>query len=68
MAITFLELVDLFKVGLGGIIVAIALKPLAIWIAKRMGLLDIPGSAAHKHHFRPTPLAGGIALVLSMAV
>jgi UDP-GlcNAc:undecaprenyl-phosphate/decaprenyl-phosphate GlcNAc-1-phosphate transferase len=68
MAFTFLRLVDLFKAGLGGIIVAVALSPLAIWIAKRMGLLDIPGSAAHKQHLRPTPLAGGIALVLSMVV
>jgi UDP-GlcNAc:undecaprenyl-phosphate GlcNAc-1-phosphate transferase len=68
MAISFLQLVDLFKAGLGGIIVAVALSPLAIWIAKRMGLLDIPGSAAHKQHLRPTPLAGGIALVLSVVV
>jgi UDP-GlcNAc:undecaprenyl-phosphate GlcNAc-1-phosphate transferase len=68
MAVSFLQLVNLFKAGLGGIIVAVALSPLAIWIAKRMGLLDIPGSAAHKQHLRPTPLAGGIALVLSMIV
>jgi UDP-GlcNAc:undecaprenyl-phosphate GlcNAc-1-phosphate transferase len=66
MAITFLQLVDLFKASLGGVLVAVALCPLAIWIARRMGLLDIPGSAAHKQHMRPTPLAGGIALVLSV--
>jgi UDP-GlcNAc:undecaprenyl-phosphate/decaprenyl-phosphate GlcNAc-1-phosphate transferase len=68
MSISFLQLVDLFKASLGGIIVAVALCPLAIWIAKRLGLLDIPGSAAHKQHPRPTPLAGGIALILSMIV
>ena len=68
MAVSFLQLVDLFKAGLGGIIVAAAMSPLAIWIAKRVGLMDIPGSAAHKKHLRPTPLAGGIALVLSMVV
>ncbi len=68
MAISFLQLVDLFKAGLGGLIVAIVLSPLAIWIAKRIGLLDIPGSAAHKQHLRPTPMAGGIALVLCLAV
>jgi UDP-GlcNAc:undecaprenyl-phosphate GlcNAc-1-phosphate transferase len=68
MSISFLQLVDLFKASLGGIIVAVAFCPLAIWIAKRIGLLDIPGSAAHKQHARPTPLAGGIALVLSMVV
>jgi len=68
MAVSFLQLVDLFKASLGGIIVALALSPLAIWIAKKIGLLDIPGSQAHKQHSRPTPLAGGIALILSMVV
>ena len=68
MTISFLQLVDLFKASLGGVLVAAALCPLAIWIAKRMGLLDIPGSAAHKRHTLTTPLAGGIALVLSLIV
>jgi UDP-GlcNAc:undecaprenyl-phosphate GlcNAc-1-phosphate transferase len=68
MAISFLQLMDLFKANLGGIIVSIALCPLAIWVARQMGLLDIPGSAAHKQHSRPTPLAGGIALFLSMII
>ena len=68
MAVSFLQLVDLFKASLGGIIVAVAFSPLAIWIAKRMGLLDIPGSQAHKQHLRPMPLAGGITLILGMAV
>jgi UDP-GlcNAc:undecaprenyl-phosphate/decaprenyl-phosphate GlcNAc-1-phosphate transferase len=66
MSISFLQLVDLFRASLGGVLVGVALCPLAIWIARRMGLLDIPGSAAHKQHTRPTPLAGGIALVLSL--
>lgn len=66
MAIPFLQLVDLFKASLGGIAITLALCPLAIWVAKRTGLLDIPGSAAHKQHARPTPSAGGIALAVSM--
>lgn len=68
MAISFLQLVDLFKASLGGVLVAVALCPVAIWVARRMGLLDVPGSAAHKQHLRTTPLAGGIALVLSLIV
>jgi UDP-GlcNAc:undecaprenyl-phosphate GlcNAc-1-phosphate transferase len=68
MTVSFLQLVDLFKASLGGLIVAIALSPLAIWIAERSGLMDIPGSAAHKKHLKPMPLAGGIVLVLSMVV
>lgn len=34
----------------------------ASYLAKRLGLIDIPGSAPHKKHARPTPLAGGILL------
>jgi UDP-GlcNAc:undecaprenyl-phosphate GlcNAc-1-phosphate transferase len=68
MAAAFLQLVDLFKACLGGIIVAVMLSPLAIWIAKRVGLLDIPGSQAHKKHTIPMPLAGGIVFALSMVI
>jgi len=65
MTVSFLQLVYLFKASVSGIITAIILGPLSIWVARRVGLLDIPGSASHKQHARPTPLAGGIALVLS---
>jgi UDP-GlcNAc:undecaprenyl-phosphate GlcNAc-1-phosphate transferase len=68
MAIPFLQLANLFKASLGGIVIAVAICPLAIWIAKRTGLLDIPGSESHKQHMRPTPSAGGIALAVSMIV
>jgi UDP-GlcNAc:undecaprenyl-phosphate GlcNAc-1-phosphate transferase len=68
MTIPFLDLVGLFKACLAGIIIAVAICPLAILIARRTGLLDIPGSAAHKQHARPTPSAGGIALAVSMLV
>jgi UDP-GlcNAc:undecaprenyl-phosphate/decaprenyl-phosphate GlcNAc-1-phosphate transferase len=37
-----------------------------IWLAKRFGLMDIPGAAPHKLHPVPTPYAGGIALILSL--
>lgn len=37
----------------------------ASYLAKRMGLIDIPGSAPHKKHAHPTPLAGGILLAAS---
>ncbi len=38
----------------------------AVFLAERMGLMDIPGSAPHKQHSRPTPLAGGILLVVAL--
>ncbi len=62
------NLVGLFKASMGGLLVALVLSPLAILIANRVGLLDIPGSAPHKKHLKPTPKAGGIALILSIIV
>lgn len=35
----------------------------ASYFARRMNLIDIPGSAPHKQHVQPTPLAGGILMV-----
>jgi UDP-GlcNAc:undecaprenyl-phosphate/decaprenyl-phosphate GlcNAc-1-phosphate transferase len=39
----------------------------AMLLAKRLGLMDIPGSASHKTHTRPTPLAGGILTMATLA-
>ncbi len=40
----------------------------AMLLAKRFNLMDIPGSAPHKAHAHPTPLAGGILLAVTLAV
>lgn len=64
----FQNLMGLFKASIAGVLVALVLSPLAILITKRVGLLDIPGSAPHKKHLKPTPKAGGIALILSIIV
>jgi len=68
MTSSFLQLVTIFEAIAGGLIAAILFSLLAIKIARRAKLLDIPGSAAHKQHSRPTPLAGGIATVMSAIV
>ncbi len=68
MSISFLQLVSLFKASVSGMAIAVVLSPLAIWIARQVGLIDLPGRAAHKQHARPTPLAGGIVLVLCAVV
>lgn len=39
---------------------------LGIRIARRANLIDMPGAAPHKKHNAPTPLAGGIILMLSL--
>lgn len=58
----------LFQVILLSLIATFVCTPAGIWLARRLGLIDYPGSAPHKHHERPTPMAGGIILVLAFAV
>jgi len=65
---TFLQLVAVFKVNVCGIVTALIIGPLAIWVAERVGLVDIPGRAAHKQHAHQTPLAGGLAIALSAVI
>jgi len=40
---------------------------LSIRIAHKLNLIDQPGSAPHKQHRAPKPLAGGIALALTLS-
>jgi UDP-GlcNAc:undecaprenyl-phosphate GlcNAc-1-phosphate transferase len=65
LIISVYQLENLLLILAGGAAAAAVLAPLSIWIARRTGLMDLPGAAAHKQHARPTPLAGGIALALS---
>jgi UDP-GlcNAc:undecaprenyl-phosphate GlcNAc-1-phosphate transferase len=60
--------VYMFANTLLGLILTLVSGRVAIHIARRAGLMDIPGQAPHKIHKKPIPLAGGIALVLSMVV
>ncbi len=57
---------------LGSIFVALTLSlavgPLAIFLAKKIGAIDVPGSAAHKKHSKTTPLAGGLVIVITLPV
>ena len=48
------------------IIVSFAAGPVAIFVAKKFGAIDMPGSAIHKKHAAPTPLAGGLVLFLAL--
>lgn len=49
-----------------GAFISLILGYPAYLLAKRLNLMDIPGSAPHKTHARPTPLAGGILLMLTL--
>jgi UDP-GlcNAc:undecaprenyl-phosphate GlcNAc-1-phosphate transferase len=50
-----------------GLVLSLALGWVSIAFARRIGLMDIPGSLPHKIHGTPTALAGGLTLALSLA-
>ena len=56
----------MFEAVLAAALLTLAAGWLAIRAARQVGLMDIPGSAPHKKHRFPTPLAGGIALMLAL--
>jgi len=58
----------IFQVVLISLTVAFICAPLCLWLAKRWGLIDYPGTASHKHHSKPTPMAGGILLILTFLI
>jgi UDP-GlcNAc:undecaprenyl-phosphate GlcNAc-1-phosphate transferase len=63
-----LGLSELFLAILMSATTALLSAPGMIQIATRLGLVDQPGSARHKQHQSPTPMAGGLILVASIAV
>ncbi len=48
------------------VLLSLLISPLAILLANKLGLIDRPNAALHKKHDRPTPLAGGIILIVSL--
>jgi len=60
------RLADLFPIILTALLASVILGPLALKGARRWGWVDVPGSAPHKRHVTPTPLAGGPVIALSL--
>src|SRR3989304_3941715 len=50
-----------------GLFLSVLFGKVSIWLSNRFGILDIPGTSEHKRHKYPTPLAGGMAIGLSLA-
>ena len=59
---------NLFLPLLASILISLILGYPAMLLAKSLKLIDIPDSAPHKTHARPTPLAGGILMISTLAV
>jgi len=56
----------IFQALFFSLVSVLILARICIWLAWRIRLIDFPGSAPHKQHTRPTPLAGGIALAFTL--
>jgi UDP-GlcNAc:undecaprenyl-phosphate/decaprenyl-phosphate GlcNAc-1-phosphate transferase len=66
MTLSTTVLIKLATLIITSVLLSLLISPIAILIANKLGLIDHPGSALHKKHDRPTPLAGGIALMISL--
>ena len=62
------QLSDLFPYILAAALIAVFSSPMLLKACIGIGLLDQPGSAPHKIHTSPVPLAGGLILGLSIFV
>lgn len=60
--------VFIFSNILLGLFLSLAFGWASIAFARRVGLMDIPGSLPHKIHDTPTALAGGLTLVLALTI
>ena len=50
------------------ILLSVVLSWITIKLAPKIGLMDIPGSAAHKKHNNPIPLTGGVVLIDTLII
>lgn len=65
---TFLPSVSLFLAILVSLTVMMVFAFIGLKLASRLKLIDFPGSKPHKRHARPTPIAGGFALIGTLFV
>jgi UDP-GlcNAc:undecaprenyl-phosphate GlcNAc-1-phosphate transferase len=66
MLSTTTNIIFIFETLLIALVISFLLSYGSIRLACRIRLLDLPGSAPHKQHNHPIPLAGGIALFLTL--
>ena len=69
LSVQYSDRVDWKQIVLPGgatALLTILLTPLAIWLARRLHAVDVPGG--RKRHYRSTPRLGGVAIVGSIVV
>lgn len=63
-----LNILLIFETILVSLLLSILLAKMAIAAANKIGLIDQPGSALHKRHDKPVPIAGGAALFFAILI
>lgn len=51
-----------------GLLITLPIGMVCIEFCKKIKLMDVPGSAYHKIHRQPVPIAGGLTLVISASI
>ena len=59
---------EIFLLLLVSIVISAILSWATIRLAPHINLMDVPGSALHKIHQKPTPFTGGIVLIISLTI
>lgn len=60
--------ISIFEAILLGIALAYLTGRAGIWLARRTGLMDVPGKLPHKQHAEAVPLAGGLTLFPALLI
>lgn len=63
-----LNILILFRVIFVAALFSLIIGPVGNWLARKTGLVDVPGSAPHKLHDATIPVAGGFTLFLTVFV
>jgi len=61
-------IIFIFETLLVALVISLLAATFSLWFARRVQLIDRPGSAPHKRHEKPVPMAGGIALLVTLLV
>lgn len=67
LGLTDITFIQLFKVFITGLIITAVITPLAIWIAPKIGAVDVPKDN-RRMHSKPMPRFGGMAIFAGVII